>query len=242
LFGEANLSFGVEEIQTRIILIYGHACRLTRSNHSWRAAIHFSFPKQLTEDNAVTAMEEHDEEAMGATRDDNAVAPSESSMAAEKVPAAEVDEASVGNEENRQKVSAEDAASSPKKNDGPNDNNEKEEPSVAGAAPVAVAAGPTTNKNNPLKRPADSISNEAEKKIEEAEETTNHADRDAASSVPMDDDDDDTAKQQPPPPLAPEEPPPVDITKPVKRARTAYLIFADDKRGEVQEKVSHKKR
>jgi hypothetical protein len=202
---------------------------LTRSNQFWRAAIHFSFPKTTTKGDATATMAEHEETMVSAGRDDNAVvAPSglETDSSVKKVSAAEVDGVSVGNEENRQTACAADAAASPKKNDGPNNNN---------AAAAVAATGPSAN-NNPLKRPVGSILNEAG-----IEENTHPADWDAASSVPMDEDDgdDDTAKQQPPPPLAPEEPPPVDITKPVKRARTAYLIFADDKRGEVQEKVSY---
>lgn len=182
-------------------------------------------------------MAEHDDEAMDAARDDDAES---SIMAVEKVSAAEVDGAFVGNEENRQNASsaADTAAALPKKNDGPNNNNKEEEPLVA---PVAAAAGQSAN-HNPLKRPVASILNEAGK-IDVAADNTNPA----ASSIPNDADDNVTAKQQqpsPPPPLAPEEPPlpvvvaaAIDITKPVKRARTAYLIFADDKRGEVQEKV-----
>jgi hypothetical protein len=90
------------------------------------------------------------------------------------------------------------------------------------SAVVAVASSSNaTDKSSPsLKRPAENDTSNDQG--DEAE--------DAVATLPVDG----TTKAPPPPP------PPVlvDITKPVKRARTAYFIFADDKRSEVQDKVS----
>jgi hypothetical protein len=106
-----------------------------------------------------------------------------------------------------------------------NDDTEMTAADETTSAVVAVASrSNTTGKSSPsLKRPADNDTSNEQGDVAE----------DAVATLPVD-------GPTKAPPVPPPAPPAVlvDITKPVKRARTAYFIFADDKRSEVQDKVS----
>jgi hypothetical protein len=114
---------------------------------------------------------------------------------------------------------------SPDQNDVDTEMTAADEEETTSAVAIAVASSSsnaTGESSSALKRPADNDTNN-----EQGDETA----EDAVATLPVDD-----GPTKAPPPPAP--PVVVDITKPVKRARTAYFIFTDDKRSEVQDKVS----
>jgi hypothetical protein len=156
--------------------------------------------------------------ADGETAKDDAVAASSSQEPKDQEAKIQEDETILGNVI----VESGEPSDAPDQNDDTVEMTADEETTTSAVAVVASSSNASSKSSPSLKRPADN---------DTSNEQGDEAD-DAVATLPVDG----TTTKAPPPP-----PPPVavvDITKPVKRARTAYFIFADDKRSEVQDKVS----